>query len=176
MHWSRPRRKAGEELRADALPWRRRGKKRADQHGCEAPHRGGEEQDGRMARDGHRIEGAHGDEQRQRKGDATEDTEAAVAHDGEAALGSAPGEAIDRVREPVEMQTARDDLPRRHEENGPEERRDKDKEDAIEGDETAAQRQPHWREPPGGPAEGSGFRCLAAGYGHDGEKSQGEDE
>src|SRR5262249_56613107 len=100
-----------------------------------------------MARDGHRIDGAHGDEQRQGKGDTTEDTEAAVAHDGEAALGGAPCEAVDRVREPVEMQTARDDLPRRHEKNGPEERRGGGKGDAIRGGATTPPRPPH----PGAP-------------------------
>ena len=87
-----------------------------------------------------------------------------------------PRQAVHGVGQSVEVETSGEDLPDRHEQDGGEQRREDGQEHPVGEHETGPQRESDHGEPPRGPSERSRSLRLLARHGHDGEKSQREDE
>src|SRR2546428_249814 len=129
----RARAEAGSERGAVALDPRRRKAPREEGWGRPRERRQNEE---RAPAHAGREFGDRGDLEKQEEDetDRAEGADTAVAHDAEPVLGVAADEAVEAVRQAVEVEAAGQDLPRGHREKRGEERGEQDARHALDAD------------------------------------------
>src|SRR4029077_8353586 len=165
-----------DERRAEPFPGGGRTEPHADQQRRRASDHRREDQ--QTAADRIREIGHGGDHEEQEEDQTrgAEHADPAIAHDGETLRLIPPGEPVQDVGEPIEVDAAGHRLPGRDQEGRGQERREESLKDSERAGEAYAQQEADDREPPRGAAERGDALPLPPGYRHHGQESDRQDQ